>query len=184
MWFCQFTAERLWWFEQDILGTAILGLRLEMLFREALGVWPWWRRHVTGVWLWELFWLFSRFLACSNLELWAKINHALRQRVGDANSQLPVPAALPLLCHHGLLFLSFRKCKPNTPCLLSLAVAFLAQQRKGNSSDRPKALWRPLSAVILFACSDQGALSHSRCKTLSGVKGGKRSKSLVTTAHW
>lgn len=68
------------------LDTAMLGLQLEMLFREAYGVWPWWRRHVTGGWLWELFWLFSLFLACSNLKLWAKISHILCLGVGDVSS--------------------------------------------------------------------------------------------------
>lgn len=51
----------------------------------------WWRRHVTGSWLWELFWLFSLLHACSNLELWAKISPILHQGGGGVRSQPPVP---------------------------------------------------------------------------------------------
>lgn len=60
--------------------------------------------YVTGGWLWELFWLFSLSHACSNLELWAKISPILHQGGGSASSQPPVPAALPLLWHHGLFW--------------------------------------------------------------------------------
>lgn len=66
--------------------------------------------------------------ACSNLELLAKTNAFLLQEGGS--SQLPVPAALPLLWHHALRPCPSGNLNPNKAFLLQAVLAMVFYHRE------------------------------------------------------